>query len=182
MTLAIDKDNVYFSVLSQYDYCPKAGGTKLPIVLSVSNSVVFWTEFSSGNVRGCPVTGCANGATSFAMGRQAPRGIATTPTTVYWVESSGVGSVQSCPISGCASPIAVAGNQNSPYAVAADASGVYWTTIDEIRMCPVAGCGAAGPQTLARGQVSANSIVLDATAVYWANNAKPGQVMRVAKK
>ncbi len=75
------------------------------------------------------------------------------------------------------STVIAAVSTGSAYAIAADSSGVYWTTTaGAIQRLDNAGTLT----TLATGQGSPGGIALDANAVYWSNPAA-GQIMKLAK-
>ncbi len=75
----------------------------------------------------------------------------------------------------------LASGQNSPYFIAVDSVGVYWTnwgtTVPDGSLMKVP-IGGGTPIALASGQNNPMGIAVDATSVYWTNNAG-GAVMKV---
>jgi len=63
----------------------------------------------------------------------------------------------------CESPVVLAANQDDPFAIAVDATYVYWTTSGEVKRVPLDG---GTPTTIASGGPSSN-IAVDAVYVYW---------------
>jgi len=68
---------------------------------------------------------------------------------------------------GKCAPVAIVNGAGTPYAIAVDATKVYWTdqTLGVVSSCPIDGCGADGPDEVAT-IASASEIALDANAVY----------------
>ena len=80
--------------------------------------------------------------------------------------------------SGLCDPITVASGLNGPAAIAADTSGVYFTTTgtsttgdkyatEGVFTCPNAGCPTSGPTPLAIDQETPVAVALDSANVYW---------------
>ena len=58
----------------------------------------------------------------------------------------------------------------NPFAIAIDATDIYWVEQTEsgaVLRCPLGGCGAGGPVTMASGQEGPAAIAVDSAAVYW---------------
>jgi hypothetical protein len=100
----------------------------------------------------------------------------------------------SCSVRGCpGGPTVIAANQANPFAIAVDATGVYWTNAGDaslpsngtVNRCAVGGC-PQGPVLLATHQSVPIQIALDATYVVWLNSedgdtGDPGEIMRAVK-
>jgi hypothetical protein len=131
------------------------------------------TQLCADGVCTCLDGSSACAMTTLATGQDSPLSIATYGGNVYWTnagEETGTanGSVMMISEDGGA-PIAIAGNQDYPVALAVDATGVYWgTTGGALMRAPLDG---GAPVTLATGSSQITSVVLDDTHVYWACGA-----------
>ena len=74
-----------------------------------------------------------------------------------------------CPLAGCidsGAPQTIAQGQSSPFAVAVNATNVYWVnSFGSVGMCPIDGCGDAAPYDFPAQ--TAAGIALDETHIYW---------------
>ena len=75
----------------------------------------------------------------------------------------------------------IATEQYGAWAIAADASGVYWTNYTGVGTINHAPLGGGSVTTLAVQQVAPSAIALDQANVYWANGVNPGAIMKVSK-
>ena len=135
--------------------------------------------------------------TTFATGQGALDGVTSTATGVYWVNAYDPndtpdgslyqsGTVFTAPIGG-GTPVALAGAQAQPLAIALDATTVYWANLGGSCGTPANCPGAVmslplsggTPATLAQGKWSPVTIAVDAANVYWSTS--DGHLMKVAK-
>src|SRR5437764_15185992 len=97
----------------------------------------------TGTIRSCSIAGCTTTNDLF-VAASTPTGIAAAAGFVYWGED---GLLEKCAAGpSCAAPTPIAASPSPPaYAVAVDATGVYWPTASDGRVhaCPLAGCGTA---------------------------------------
>src|SRR5258708_6980907 len=79
----------------------------------------------------------------------------------------------------------LAGGEATAYGIAADASGVYWTTGRVVRFCPLGATCKVQPLAPPTGGAALGTpyaLAIDATSVYWTDIAPGyGSVMRLAK-
>jgi hypothetical protein len=114
--------------------------------------------------------------------------LAAVNGVVYMWDPYGQGDITSCANGGCPNgPTVVAPGQTMLTSLAADASGVYWTTSDgttgSVFSCALPDC-ASGPRTLAANQANPTSVALSDHYVVWANQrdaGTPGSIMGLAK-
>jgi hypothetical protein len=114
-----------------------------------------------------------------------PIGIEVDEKSVYWVVSTRFGSVQKVAKAGGAA-VMLSEKQRSPYDIAGDANGVYWTnfgsgTSDGTVMALAFGKPGEKPKEptpIATGQKTPWSIAVDGTNAYWINKGPPGSVMK----
>lgn len=140
--ITLDSQYVYWTTSSIFSHLatvmkvPRAGGQ--PIQLASTNAYhggiavdathvyfAFLTGSTAGNaVMTVPL--CGGTPTSIAETVSVDK-IALSATGVYWVEPYASGGVMKKDLQ-CGGPRPVAGNQNYPSNVTADAANVYWTT------------------------------------------------------
>ena len=176
--LAVDSTNVYWT--NQGDgtvmSVPKAGGTittlasgqGAPCSVASDGINVYWVNYFDQTVVSVPVTG--GSPSTLATSQQDAWGLAIDSQNIYYTLDQpvmalplGGGSVQQI---GSASPV-------NGYAIAADSSGVYWTSSTGfVQSNSGAAYGVATDP--------AYGIALDASNVYW-TVAGSGLVLQTAK-
>ncbi len=134
-----------------------------PADLAVDQDDVYWTDGMNGDVKRCPIAGCADGGETLfvggggvAGGGGLVAGITVQSGLVIFAENvPGQGSVYECPTDGCAAAPGVVGVElgGQVGAVAADSTDVYWTsTVDSsVHACSLKGCNM--PTALGAGSV-----------------------------
>jgi hypothetical protein len=126
---------------------PTALATKLPNAdytasdptFAVGGGFAFWDDPSGGQslVR-CSVAGCGGKPEVVLTGAVSP--LAVDASRLYGASTSGVFT---CSISDCMGTLAMLWSEPNAVSMAADASGVYWTTVvaaDQVIECPASGC------------------------------------------
>ncbi|MEZ4220129.1 MAG: DUF5050 domain-containing protein [Polyangiaceae bacterium] len=188
--VAVDGSYVYFTNGSQAEInrVPTLGGTTelvatLPQVatgLTVDTTYVYSSETAAtGRIHRIPEGG---GVPTVLATSSWPIDLAVNSTHVYWPSYENNGALRRVPISG-GSFETLDSNTDNGFAVALDATHVYWTVLGtgankgEIRRLPLAG-GTA--EVLAVTQAGPRGIAVDATHVYW-TNSDDGTVRRIAK-
>jgi hypothetical protein len=143
--------------------------------LASDGKTLYWTELSPGLVMQA-ATSDVGGATSFAIGQDNPRGIATYGTRVYWTAGEDGGVVVTSGSAGPAKTIVT--GQNTPWGIAVSDAGVYW--VDDMggqvmRLAP----GSSTPTVLAADDDAPTSIALAGSNVYWGDGWFDGGVKAV---
>lgn len=117
-----------------------------------------------------------------ASGLHQPQRIVASGQTVFWTDpvssqSNDQGLVMACAREGCGnSPAVIASGQEGPWAIEADATNVYFSTVygfPAVTQCPRAGCGTS-PTILFQFPPPPNglpdvarALAVDSSAVYW---------------
>ena len=197
-SLAVRNGVVYADARTAVYQCPVGGCDQTPTTVfgrpddfggtpfAVDDTGIFISV--TGEAYGtyyCPFGGCPP---TIGEPLSTPGGarLAAAGGTVYMWEQQG--NITSCPSSGCpdgATMLAPA--QTTLTSLAADASGVYWTTSDGttggVFKCALPAC-AGGPTALATGQANPVSLSVSEHLVVWANAGSPGSdgsIMGLAK-
>ncbi len=157
--------------------------------ISLTKGYVVWANEFNRAVYRCERVGCT-APTELAGSNvlaSPPGPLVVYGDTAYFATSA---SIYSCAVAGCGgAPTAIAQMPGVASAIAADASGVYWTVPAAGNAGVVASCGAgktcgATPVLVASARANPVSLALDDTAVYWveadgANNK--GSAFKLAK-
>ncbi len=156
-------------------------------VAGANASFVVWSDKFGSGVRQCARAGAGCMASSNLIGLVTTTELIVVADRAIFAVSDGAGSkIQACNVAGCSgAPTTIATLPNEEVTgLAADITGIYWTTSTNtdgaVKACKVlGGCGAT-PLVLATGQRKPIGIALDQGFVYWVNNTD-GAVRRVAK-
>jgi hypothetical protein len=153
------------------------------IGLAIDQGVLFWSVFSSsGAIYGLTLDG-ASSPRALAVGQASPLNVAAFGGFVYWVNTaSGTVARMSADESadaGAATMTILANNQPTPWGIAADDRGVYWTTYTRSGQIMKLPHGASTPLVLASAQPSPGHVRLDANYAYWTNT--DGSIRRVPR-
>ena len=138
------------------------------IALDATRAYVGWhDDIRSSMVVGVPLAGGRESTIATFSGSEQFSKIAIDATNFYWI--SGYSAIFKLPLAGGTPAMIFAFGQGSPYAIAADGTGVYWALYDDLTesgkvMKMPAGVGT--PITLASGPAP-GTIALDATSLFW---------------
>ncbi len=172
-SLTTDGTNVYWTNhTGEVDACDVAGCDEHPTQLAmagapagiaVSESDVYFTDVAAGAVSKTPIAG---GEVTRIGSSNDAWGISVAGGRVFWTTNATRGPVMTCPRGGCAgAPASMAGGDAS-YAIATDATNVYWSDWNAVWTCPLEGCsGAPTPLAAVAGHVA---LAVDDANVYWA--------------
>ena len=148
--------------------------------LAADGPSLVWTEYGTsadaGSVRLAPLDGGT--ATLLAAQQAAPGGVATYAGYVYWV-GTGDGTVRRTRDDGTGGVESVSSGENTPVALAVDASGVYWinagTSPDyldgALRRADLTGGTVT---TMMPGVVNVQAMAIDDVDVYVCSAGTPG--------
>jgi hypothetical protein len=145
--------------------------------IALDSTNIYWTEFTSGRVAACPLSGCGNASVLYQGAAGPTYGIAVDSTHVYWPNNT-QGRLYSAPITGvpdggAPTLLAVSGDPN--YATVSPSS-IYWTVSTDpgtVQTAPLnAGLDGSVPTILAAGQRHPKAVVLDPACgtLYWASS------------
>jgi hypothetical protein len=152
--------------------------------VAIAGDTVVWTDTMHNTVDACRGLTCQNGDYPYPIIQtvDVPSGVAAHGSSVYFVAEGTLVSSGKLYGSDVATPKAVEMTTRlaRPKNVAADDSGVYFTTYDDglVRRCPTA-LAACTPEVIAKGPPHARYIALDSSRVYW--TVEDGKVLAVAK-
>lgn len=149
--------------------------------LAIDANNAYWTN-GDGTIRTVPLAGGTT--TTLATGLSQPIGISVDAQNVY--AASQDGRIVSAPLSGAATLTVLAQMQPNPYALAIDATNVYWSNVasgagnGSIMACAKAGC-AQMPTTLASGVhvQYPYGLAVAGGNVYWTSFNYSGEINRV---
>ena len=185
-SLVTDGTNVYWTNhTGEVEECDVAGcderPTRLatagaPAGIAVTESDVYFTDVAAGAVSKTPIAG---GEVTRIGSSNDAWGIAVAGGRVFWTTNATRGPVMTCPRAGCAgAPASLAGGDAS-YAIATDATDVYWSDWNAVWTCPLEGCsGEPTPLAAVAGHVA---LAVDDSNVYWAYPDE-GVVLACAKR
>ncbi|MBI2387981.1 MAG: hypothetical protein HYV09_00060 [Deltaproteobacteria bacterium] len=172
---------------------PTTGGEAKPFAtkqkgledLSVDGAAVYWTVSDGkggGAVMEAPLKGGAPTklATMAPSDLGGPLGLVVGESHVQWVHSMAFGSILKVGKAG-GGTTTVASKQRSPFGIAADAAGTYWTTFGAgIADGAVMAAGPKGgePRVIADHQRSPWRIASDGKDVFWTVKGPPGAVLK----
>jgi len=196
--LAVHGGVVYTNARTAVYQCPVTGCDQTPATVFGSLDDFGGTPFTvddtglfislTGEAYGTYY--CPFGACSPTLGQplSTPGGarLAATNGTVYMWDT--LANITSCPRTGCpGGATTLAAGQTKLTSIAADGSGVYWTTSDGttggVFKCALPAC-AGGPISLAIDQPNPVSVSVAEHVLVWANAgsaAAPGSIMALAK-
>jgi hypothetical protein len=185
--LTLDATNLYWTTSQGAVYGVGKGGSPLiqyvdgvaspGLGIAVIGTSVYFVNSGKRHIEVCPVTGCPGGIPGTFANNLMSNALAAYTGDLYF--NSGAQMLKCAGGANCAAPTPL--GPGSPYQIAVDGSGVYWTEAGGlVQTCPLTGCGANPPLALATGQAEPHGIALDANAVYWTNSTG-GTVMKVAK-
>jgi outer membrane protein assembly factor BamB len=144
-----------------------------PIGLALGDADVYWTNYSSGQVRSINKNGGQPVTVDDAPGTY-PWGIAVDSTRVYWsvpnFYSGGTNAaIMSIPLAGDAATT-LASNLDGPRLVVAGSANVYWTSYgpSAVESVPLDGGSVA---TIASDPQGGAGLAIDATNLYWSTAA-----------
>ena len=159
-----------------------ATGQASPRGVAIDGTYVYWANEEEGTVRRIARDDAGDGASEVVTGDVAgPSQIALQGDYVYFTAGGDGGAVLRAPKTGGAAE-SVALEQEGAFAIAADESGVYWTTwipSGVVATCPLVGC-AGRPRVIARA-ASPYGIALDREYVYFTTRTRDGGVLRAPK-
>ena len=176
---------------------PKSGGEAKPLVtgqkglaeIALDATSVYWTTGDGkggGNVMKMPLPPAKGTPTKLATVPDSDLGgligLEVDDKFVYWTVSTSQGKVMRVGKTGGAAMV-IADKQRSPYDVAGDATGIYWTLFGTgdaggmVMTLPTAKPGAkVEPVVLASGQKTPWCIAVDGKNAYWISKGPPGAI------
>jgi hypothetical protein len=201
-SLAADSQNVYFNDESSPATCALSGCNEAPTLyaspsniegLAIDATYIAWIE-EGDSIEVCLKSGCNGAPTTLATSPSGAHSIAVANGVVYWasmgqadggrnvpISKYSNGAVVACAATGCGGNPTVLASYPvwlGAGGIAADATGVFWSTEDvsgtfgEIVGCAATGCGGAPKvyattHTLSNDREPTPGVAIDATNVYW---------------
>ena len=198
--IALDATNVYFSNAGggTIKSVPIAGGNVTvlasgllqPEGIAVQNGVVYWVNYAGTTVNNnfyvesVATTGGTPKVLSSSTDAFEGFGLAVNATSIFLsTEQGAVGAATdgllSMPLAGSSAPTVLASAEVTPFAIALDATNVYWTS-NYVNNGMVSSMPLAGgtPTRLATNLTNPTGIAVDATGVYY-TAAGGGRVWRL---
>jgi hypothetical protein len=160
---------------------PVASNLDYPGALVASGGTLFFTENDFSSMTGGTIASTAPGGgsiTSIANGQSFGQttSLAVAAGSIYWTTYS---DVLVAPVGGGTPTTLV--SQTYPYAVAADATNVYWGSGLNGGVVLQQAINGGSPVTLATNQYYPNSVAVDGGSVYWSTGqGATGTVMKIA--
>jgi len=183
--VAIDANNVYFTGYEGgTGQVPKAGGTAINTITGYgpwdvfadkSTGYSYWLNWDLHSIQRVPIGGgTAQDVVKSLSFMDTIQSIAARDTSIVFASNSQVSEVSMFG----GNVTVLAASQTNAYGIAADSSGVYWTS--KTASGTITRYDAGGVAVLATGQNMPTGIALDATTIYWANSGS-NQIMKLAK-
>jgi hypothetical protein len=157
------------------------------LLYAVATDTQVFGATSTGNLLTWDATVDAGGTLSVTTLGASFHDLATDGARIIWLDGQGV---RGCDIGQCTATQRTIANDTTAQVLAADATGVYWTSKGSgpgdgkvMWLAPT----ATAPVAIATGQIAPVGIALDAAFVYWANasdaagNVTKGSLWRRAK-
>jgi hypothetical protein len=172
--------------------CTDLVGSATPLTVgillyAVATDTQIFGATTAGNLLTWDATVDAGGTMSVTALGASFHDLATDGVRIVWLDAQ---SVRGCDIGQCAATERTIANDTTAQVLAADATGVYWTSKGSgpgdgkvMWLAPT----ASAPVAIATGQIAPVGIALDAAFVYWANasdaagNVTKGSLWRRAK-
>ena len=152
------------------EYAPPDGGG---IALAVDDASVYWVNRYTGVYKAA-----LDGSNEHQVSTEAGTMIAIDGAHIYWTFSGDpdptAGKILSLPLSGAGMPSSVVTGLDDPWAIAADASGIYWQDYGDGNVTHATADGSAN--TLATNQFAGTTIAIDESSVYFAAAGKLSKV------
>jgi hypothetical protein len=128
-----------------------------------ANDNVYWINTDDGTVMAYSLS--TPGQTTLTTTNEFPINIATDGKMIYWPTALS-NIVYGCDPAKC-SPTVISSSQDGPIGIAADCSGVYFSTDSKVATCPLTGCSTPASPTLVGNGDHPSSVALDSTNVFW---------------
>ncbi len=150
-----------------------------PYGVAVDATHIYWADYSSGTIMQSDLNG-AN-VTRLASGENSPSAVAVAGSTLFWTDTASNRIRELDLASSTGATTLLSGLGDHPFALAADATHLYWAITGSnegsdgtIMSASLDGTGVA---TLASGQAHPDGIAVSAGTLYWAN-ANDGTIVR----
>jgi len=188
-SVVVDASNVYWTTNTSPGFVNRrslsggaitalASGEDSPGSLVVDRNNAYF--IAGGYIKSVPLGGGTVTTLAFSSGH--PTRLAVNSTRLFWTENTG-DSVMSVSLTSGSTPTVFASNQAAAWAIAANDSNVYWTTLGSgsgtdagVQRAPVAG---GAPVSVGPGDWP-YALVIDDQRVYWANGGNgnyTGQIL-----
>lgn len=184
---AVNRERLTGAVAFCAGPCPEgptflATGQASPRGIAIDETYVYWANEEEGTIRRVARDGADGSAAEIITGDvTGPSQLTLYGDYVYFTVTGNGGGILRAPKAGGAAETIALG-QEGAYGIAADVSGVYWTTwipSGVVATCPHVGCSGR-PRILARA-ATPYGIALDGMYVYFTTRTRGGALLRVAK-